>query len=107
MKCKNEVCEAKRKTRPEHEARLRRKSLLMRTYGLRLDEYDALAKNGCHICGVLAEKDGRRLAVDHCHKTGKVRGVLCGRCNKNIGQFEDNPNILIAAALYIQRAVSE
>lgn len=68
---------------------------LMRQYGLTIDEYDAMVVQQGNVCAICkqpetAERNGvkYRLAVDHCHKTGKVRGLLCFKCNSAIGQFE-------------------
>jgi hypothetical protein len=55
---------------------------LKKKYKLSLEQYKALAKNGCHICGKKPKKDQRSLHVDHDHKSGLVRGVLCYYCNK-------------------------
>ena len=55
----------------------------------------------CVICGE-PEINGRQLAIDHDHKTGLVRGVLCQRCNMGLGQFRDSPELLRYAALYIE-----
>ena len=75
----------------------------MRKYdGFSLEEYAAMAKeqNGaCAICGVVPEK----LHVDHCHKTGKVRQLLCHKCNLGIGYFADSPEIMGKAIQYIKR----
>jgi len=46
----------------------------------------------------------RKLSVDHCHKTGKVRGLLCNRCNKGLGQFEDNIDLLEKSLMYLKEA---
>lgn len=59
-------------------------------------EYEALMDNGCVICG---DED---VVLDHCHVSGKIRGALCQRCNMGLGQFQDDPNRLRAAALYIE-----
>jgi hypothetical protein len=58
----------------------------------------------CAICGASpdAEQYGV-LAVDHCHTTGKVRGLLCANCNNGLGRFKDNPEALEAAAAYLRK----
>ncbi|NDE15098.1 hypothetical protein EBZ80_09235 [bacterium] len=53
----------------------------------------------CIICG---EKQNKQLAIDHDHKTGKVRGALCSRCNLGLGHFRDDPELLRFAALYLE-----
>jgi len=54
----------------------------------------------CDLCG-LTDK-GRALAVDHCHKTGIIRGMLCTNCNRAIGMFKDDPDLMIKAANYVR-----
>jgi hypothetical protein len=79
-----------------------RKWYLKTTYGLTPEEYDNLyAKyNGkCYIC--LQTKD-YYLHVDHDHKTGKIRGLLCGNCNRAIGLFLDNYETVVRAANYLK-----
>lgn len=76
-------------------------------YGLDQTAYIQLqeeAKDGCMICG--GPPIGRRinLDVDHCHETGKVRGLLCSRCNLGIGYFRDNPGLLYEAIEYLEAA---
>lgn len=78
-------------------------------YGLKPGQYDALrAEQGgrCAICSA-TEPGGKakRWAVDHCHVTGKVRGLLCVHCNMGIGQLGDDPARLRAAATYIEKHV--
>lgn len=57
----------------------------------------------CLIC-LGADATGRRLAVDHDHTTGKVRGLLCGACNTALGKMRDSPEQLRRAADYLERA---
>jgi Autographiviridae endonuclease VII len=54
----------------------------------------------CKLCGTV-NKDGRKLAVDHCHKTGRVRGLLCSTCNTGLGCFGDDPIQLARALEYL------
>ncbi len=74
-------------------------------YGVTSAQYALLlAKNGgkCHICGGEEKTRGKsRLSVDHDHVTGRVRGLLCGPCNKGLGMFRDNPFLLRCAATYV------
>lgn len=77
-----------------------------------VEQYEALLikQNGiCPICQTLDSGDRRvgRLSVDHCHKTGKVRGLLCAKCNRGLGIFEDDPIKLSAAIQYLTDSVSE
>lgn len=53
---------------------------------------------GCQICG---DKQNR-LVIDHCHTTGKIRGLLCDLCNKGIGQLRDNSEIALKAHGYLK-----
>jgi hypothetical protein len=57
----------------------------------------------CHICGVSEEENGKRLAVDHCHKTGKVRGLLCDNHNHGIGKFNEDVELLHRAIQYLEK----
>lgn len=62
---------------------------LKRLYGITMEEYEAMWKRQggkCAICGV--SENGRKLSVDHSHKTGKVRELLCQHCNVVLGQIE-------------------
>lgn len=56
---------------------------------------------GCEVCG--GRDEGKRLALDHCHETGVVRGMLCQRCNTAIGQMRDDPSLLRRAAAYLEQ----
>lgn len=75
-------------------------------YGITLDQYEDMrcAQNyKCAICG-LDEKDNKnkKLFVDHCHETKKVRALLCHWCNSALGSFRDNINILEKATAYLK-----
>jgi len=58
----------------------------------------------CAVCRRPAEEStGKVLAVDHSHETGEVRGLLCSHCNRGLGHFLDSPDLLRAAATYLER----
>ena len=61
----------------------------------------------CEICGKPEEEEGKRLALDHCHKTNKLRGRLCGDCNTTLGKFKDDPMLLRKAADYLEKHKDE
>ena len=65
-------------------------------YGISPIEYEKLLKNPCMICGQPARD------LDHCHTTGKIRGVLCRHCNLGLGHFRDDLNFLQKAIAYLQ-----
>ncbi len=71
-----------------------------RKYGLGRDEYAALVEKHQGRCGICQREE--KLTVDHCHATGKIRGLLCGDCNRALGLFRDNDESLLAAAAYIK-----
>lgn len=81
-----------------------RRRTLKRKYGITLEQYkEALIQQEgvCKICE--GESTGRGIFhVDHCHKTGKVRGLLCSKCNTGIGMLGDNPKLLMKAILYLE-----
>ncbi len=86
-------------------ARQKASNRLQKKYGITLDDYDRMLKeqgDGCAICG-RKPSNTRRLDVDHDHKTGKVRGLLCHRDNRGLAWFSDNPTTLRAAADYLSK----
>ena len=60
----------------------------------------------CDICNehhtTIKDRTGKSLAVDHCHTTGEVRGLLCFGCNTALGRFKDDPTLLKNAIKYLQ-----
>jgi hypothetical protein len=76
---------------------------LQRLYGITVNQYlDILSsQNGvCKICYKKC-KTKSRLSVDHDHNTGRVRGLLCNRCNRALGMFEDDTELLLSAVAYL------
>lgn len=77
---------------------------LKKVYGISIEQYHAMLKDQkycCAICKKTAEEEIRSLNVDHCHTTGKVRGLLCSSCNKALGSFKDSKDILNSAIVYL------
>jgi hypothetical protein len=77
----------------------------LRKYGITLEQYNRQfeRQNGlCAICEVYQSEFKRDFAVDHCHHTGKVRGLLCASCNSGIGKLQDNTDLLKSAILYLE-----
>jgi hypothetical protein len=77
---------------------------LIAKYGITLDQYNEIVKsqnNKCKIC----DKElltSIQTNLDHCHGSKKIRGILCSMCNKGLGHFKDNANVLEKAAKYIR-----
>lgn len=74
---------------------------LKNTYRITLEEYDSMVlrqQGRCDICSIQLDQPN----VDHCHKSGKIRSLLCGKCNKGLGHFRDNPELMRAAAVYLE-----
>lgn len=87
---------------PEAFAHSLRTCQYKRKYGITIQQYDALfaAQNG--VCAICSRPPGkRRLAVDHCHTTKAVRGLLCVQCNTAIGKLNDDPELLRRAIAYL------
>jgi hypothetical protein len=82
---------------------------LRQSYGLTLEEFDLLMEiqNGlCGICKTLLLPTKSGTHVDHDHATGRIRGLLCGSCNKGLGNFRDSSAFLLAAASYLKGGCS-
>lgn len=84
----------------------RRDGIVRRQYGITLADYNEMSakqSGKCAICGNGDEVEGRRLAIDHCHNSGKVRGLLCGKCNRGLGLFYDKQELLENAISYLTK----
>ena len=94
---------ARRRYRADHKDEIneRRREAL---YGLPRGGYQALLARQGGVCGICGEQSFRWLCIDHCHSSGKVRGLLCNKCNVILGMCHDDPNILRAAIAYLEAA---
>ena len=87
---------------PSKEITYRYKDNLKRRYNLEVEDYLAMSdeqQGACAICRQYVP----RLNVDHCHDSGKVRGLLCQNCNTGLGKFKDNIQYLADAISYLAK----
>lgn len=97
----------KKQTNPKTIKRNARNRMLQHRYNITLEEYEQMYENQngkCSICNDNYPSGGTNgLYVDHCHKTGNVRGLLCPRCNSLLGRFLDDQKILNKALEYLNK----
>jgi hypothetical protein len=110
LKKKNRDAATRWRSNPEN-TRQKRMKYIEKRYGITYDQYEAMekAQNGlCKICRKPPRRlnengnRGENLHVDHDHKTGEVRGLLCYQCNSALGYFEDDPEVLTRASSYLK-----
>lgn len=82
-----------------------RKCHLKRTYGMSLEDFQQRLETQNQCCAIckahITTVTHKQLVVDHCHSTGKIRGLLCDLCNTALGKFKDNKEILQRAIQYL------
>jgi hypothetical protein len=84
------------------ERQWQRKKRFKVVYGISLEDYDVMLEQQNGACAICGRKPNERLAVDHCHATGTVRGLLCAKCNSGLAFYQDNPERLLAAIAYLE-----
>lgn len=106
--CKK-CCSEKFKQKYESKDAITKKNgALKNAFGITLVEYDRMYQiqsGRCRICNRHSTETKKWLSVDHCHTTGRVRGLLCAQCNSGIGFLQDNPELLRKAASYLTEGV--
>jgi len=113
QKTKDRQLELRRKNYKENESvRLKKRNRdLKKAYNISIEDYlflEAVQDNKCAICrGNQRNKRTNYFDVDHNHKTGKVRGLLCTNCNQGIGKFQDNKELLLHAYNYLEDSEDE
>jgi hypothetical protein len=104
---RKQILERQRELNKSPERMAKRESWrLQHYYGVTKAKYDEmlLSQAGvCKICGS-PRSTSHKLAVDHCHETGAVRGLLCLNCNQALGKFKEDPALLDSAASYLRSA---
>lgn len=82
-----------------------RRDRMLKKYGMSMQDYEDMVRaqgNRCAICGSEPDEgDKGVLHVDHCHASGRVRGLLCTSCNNGLGRFGDDPARLARAITYL------
>lgn len=113
-RCKS--CDSKsrkkwKETNPERSYQSQRERNLKHKYGITLAEYKCMLDKQHGCCAICAVKENNasfgvnktlNFAVDHCHTTGKVRGLLCNQCNRALGMLNDDIKLVIKALDYLQ-----
>lgn len=111
-RCKNE--QAKEHYKANRESVLGRQRLrqhagynrsadLKRKFGITVEDYDKMLLDQGGTCKICKRAEtARRLAVDHDHNTGEVRGLLCSTCNQGLGMFRDSVELLNSAVDYLE-----
>jgi hypothetical protein len=119
-RCKPCDTAARKESRARHPVGTKRgyrDRILRLRYNITLADYERMFEqqgNSCKICGTtnpLGEGNQRdtsrwkswSFAVDHCHTTGKIRGLLCNPCNRGLGFFRDSPELLQQAVDYLEK----
>lgn len=108
-KRENEGRKKWRKNNPEWISKIDRKGNLKRLFGMTVEEFATLSKKQNDVCAICNKPERavlngkiKNLSVDHCHKTGKIRGLLCCACNRAIGMLSEDANLCLAAATYLK-----
>lgn len=101
------IC-TRRKDKYKYDADIERGRQYQKRYGITLEEVLSMAEKQnyrCPICNkqckFFAGNKGDAFVVDHCHETKIVRGLICATCNRGLGMFYDNPEVLKKAAEYL------
>lgn len=104
--CENKVSKVRSRKYALAYPEKRRSTVLKNKYGITFDQYRRMLGaqgNGCGICGSFNPGASKKyFSVDHNHKTGKTRGLLCHDCNAGLGMFKDDPISLKSAINYLE-----
>ena len=86
-----------------------RNKIYQNKYGITLEEYNILLEKQLYACAICKEPENqiswgksKRLSVDHNHKTGKVRGLLCQKCNTTLGRYKDDISVWHNFVTYLE-----
>lgn len=71
-------------------------------FNMTVEEYETMFNKQGGVCKICKLPSNKKLSIDHCHTTGKVRGLLCFTCNMGLGYFKDNDTLLNSAIKYLK-----
>lgn len=100
---------SQKRTYNKEQRKLIRDRKLKKQFGITLEQYDLMLEKQNGLCAICSEPptDKKALAVDHNHVSGKIRSLLCMRCNLAIGMFEERKDLLIKAMDYLNKYDSQ
>lgn len=111
VQCDKDARKKYRDSNKERFAEVNRRKSLKFKYGITLEEYYGILEKQNHCCAICGTKEnnvsgkrrGWNWSVDHCHVTGKVRGLLCNNCNRGLGMLGDTVDSLQKAVDYLNK----
>jgi hypothetical protein len=80
---------------------------LARFYGISREQYEGLLAKQGGVCGICRKPPQEPLCVDHSHATGRVRGLLCRKCNTGLGSYDDDVSLMAAGIAYLRKAADD
>ena len=103
VKNKDLICERTSKNRRPETSSIYNRRQQIKRYGLTPEQYIDLFEAQGGVCAICGSPDtaGKNWHIDHCHKTGKTRGILCQGCNLGLGNFRDDVDRLHLAVAYL------
>ena len=108
--CRTAYSRVRRKAEPDLVSKIERRSKLKTQYGISVEQYGEMLASQGGVCAICASKEpGSRMKhfpIDHCHTTGVIRGLLCTKCNRGLGLFNDNTNRMERAVKYLKGDLS-
>ncbi len=108
--CDNKARQKWAASNPERSHLSQRQRNLKHRFGVDLEWYEEQFKKQNYSCAICETKTNKtagerqfwNFSVDHCHESGKIRGILCNNCNRALGLFQDNPELLKKAVNYVE-----
>ena len=101
------ACCAKRDKANQKKHAYSYRAMIKKLYGITYKQYKSMLENQDYKCAICGNKQrNKRLSVDHCHKTGNVRGLLCGHCNSVLGNARDDIVILKRSIRYLKERIA-